>query len=217
MSYFRAIVHKHELSQRALDLTMDCITFSPSNYTVWQYRRQCLRALGCDLVAELILMEDICLQCPKNYQIWFHRQSLINDCKFVDHELELTEKVLSEDSKNYHAWQHRQWALQYTNDYSKELEYVESIYFLYILLLILFFFLTFIFIELIDNDVRNNSAWNQRWFVLKQTDGYNDKSGGKNNMEICSKEFFYVLRKARLDMNNYSPWYYLRAYYLLFL
>lgn len=135
MSYFRAIVHKHELSQRALDLTLECIAYAPSNYTVWQYRRQCLRALGCNLVDELILMEQYCMEIPKNYQIWFHRQSLINDCKFVDHELELTEKILSDDSKNYHAWQHRQWVLQYTNDYSHELEYVESIYLLIIYIL----------------------------------------------------------------------------------
>lgn len=64
---------------------------------------------------------------------------------------------------------------------------------------------------MIDIDVRNNSAWNQRWFVLKQTDGYSKKDN-KDSLQICTTELFYVIRKARLDMNNYSPWYYLRAY-----
>lgn len=148
LGYFRAIVHSHELSERALSLTKDVINLSPANFTAWQYRRQCLRALNKDLVEELKENAKMVVNVPKNYQIWFHRQSLIQDCGYIEEELSLVRRVLSSDSKNYHAWQHRQWVLQFTNNYSDELEFVD---------------------ELINEDVRNNSAWNQRWFVLKNT------------------------------------------------
>lgn len=35
MSYFRAIVHKGEVSQRAFDLTTEVIQINPGFYTAW--------------------------------------------------------------------------------------------------------------------------------------------------------------------------------------
>ena len=45
MAYFRAIISRDELSERALDLTLLVIGVNSSNYTAWHYRRRCLVAL----------------------------------------------------------------------------------------------------------------------------------------------------------------------------
>ena len=73
------------------------------------------------------------------------------------------------DQKNYHAWQHRQWVLQtfklfdqvwkllsaelsgYDDILEQELEFID---------------------KLLLDDIRNNSAWNQRFFVVQHTTGW---------------------------------------------
>ena len=55
------------------------------------------------------------------------------------------------DQKNYHAWQHRQWVLQTFKLFEQELEYID---------------------RLILDDIRNNSAWNQRFFVIQHRSGW---------------------------------------------
>lgn len=55
------------------------------------------------------------------------------------------------DAKNYHTWAYRQWLLLHFNDdilWGGELDFAE---------------------EMIDADVRNNSAWNHRFFVVWQS------------------------------------------------
>jgi protein farnesyltransferase/geranylgeranyltransferase type-1 subunit alpha len=60
---------------------------------------------------------------------------------------------LALDAKNYHTWAYRQWALshffgdseKHADLWQKELDFTSS---------------------LIENDVRNNSAWNHRWFTV---------------------------------------------------
>ena len=59
-----------EISQRALDLTMDALDLNPANYTVWHHRRYLLKNLGSDLEAELEYCREIIEQHPKNYQVW---------------------------------------------------------------------------------------------------------------------------------------------------
>lgn len=62
-------------------------------------------------------------------------------------------------------------------------------------------------IEFVDNllteDVRNNSAWNQRYFVMNNHVGWSDLNVQR---EIC-----YALEKIKFVKNNESAWNYLRG------
>ena len=53
--------------------------------------------------------------------------------------------MLSLDSKNYHSWAHRQALVAAWGLWDRELAFVDS---------------------LLEQDFRNNSAWNQRFFIL---------------------------------------------------
>jgi hypothetical protein len=57
-----------------------------------------------------------------------------------------TAGALNTDSKNYHAWAHRQVVVASGAAWQQEQQYVQ---------------------RLLAEDVRNNSAWNQRFFVLQ--------------------------------------------------
>ncbi|KAK7261605.1 hypothetical protein RIF29_27920 [Crotalaria pallida] len=63
-------------------------------------------------------------------------------------ELEFTKKILSIDVKHYHAWSHRQWVLQALGGWEDELSYCN---------------------ELLEEDLFNNSAWNQ---ILSSKNNY---------------------------------------------
>ena len=97
---------------RALELTTDALRLNPANYTVWQYRRDILRSLNCNLYDELAYLQDIIRDNAKNYQVWHHRRVIVQMLDDPSKELELTEIALETDAKNYHAWQHRQWAIK---------------------------------------------------------------------------------------------------------
>jgi hypothetical protein len=61
MDYFRAVLKSQEYSQRALMLTQAVLQQNAANYTVWQYRRDCLQALSADLNAELDYVDSFAL------------------------------------------------------------------------------------------------------------------------------------------------------------
>lgn len=110
-NYFRGILAVGEKSERALDLTRDALRLNAANYTVWQYRRDILKAIDTDLNEELDYIDTVILDNPKNYQVWHHRRVIVELLNNPSKELSLTAKVLDLDAKNYHAWQHRQWAI----------------------------------------------------------------------------------------------------------
>lgn len=148
--YMRACWKSEETSERSLKLTATCLKLNPANYTVWHFRRKCLRALGrsgdqASLSADLTLTSQLGGSNPKNYQIWYHRRVLLEDyhksspnptqdklmqAHFLDSELDYLAEVLNQDPKNYHAWSNRQWLLKTVNDpavWDAELLYGTSI------------------------------------------------------------------------------------------
>ena len=96
-------------------------------------------------------------------------------------EHRFTEIILSHDAKNYHAWQHRQWAISAFKLHDGELEYVE---------------------RLIDEDIRNNSAWNQRFFLLVNVPIKSD---------VLDRELKFTMDKIKKVPGNESSWNYLRG------
>jgi len=60
--------------KRAFQLTTDCIKQNPANYTVWEYRRQIIKALNIELDSEFAWTSSIIARNIKNFQVWHHRQ-----------------------------------------------------------------------------------------------------------------------------------------------
>uniref|UniRef100_A0A2N9IQI4 Protein farnesyltransferase/geranylgeranyltransferase type-1 subunit alpha n=1 Tax=Fagus sylvatica TaxID=28930 RepID=A0A2N9IQI4_FAGSY len=101
-------------------------------------------------------------------------------------ELEFTKKILSIDAKHYHAWSHRQWVLLTLGGWKNELDYCW---------------------ELLKDDIFNNSAWNQRYFVVTRS----PLLGGLEAMR--DSEVSYTVESILAHPENESPWRYLRGLY----
>ena len=186
MGLFRAAIKDGELSERVLLLTEDLLAVNEGNYTVWQYRRECLRALGCDLTKELDYMDTFAEENPKNYQIWHHRRAVVEMYGSGARELDFTAYVFVVDPKNYHAWAHRQWVLATFNLWEGELEYVEA---------------------LLRDDLRNNSAWNQRWFVVHR----GGSSATQLPADVVQRELGFAFAAIGRVSKNESAWNYVRG------
>jgi protein farnesyltransferase/geranylgeranyltransferase type-1 subunit alpha len=85
---------------------------------------------------------------------------------------------------DFQAWQYRQYVIKTYDLWSNELEYVDS---------------------LIRRDIRNNSAWNQRYFVINNTKDTSDHETIRDEIEFCKN-------KIGLVVDNESVWNYLRAF-----
>eukprot|EP00878_Enallax_costatus_P012747 GHUV01013311.1.p1 GENE.GHUV01013311.1~~GHUV01013311.1.p1 ORF type:complete len:222 (+),score=64.47 GHUV01013311.1:601-1266(+) len=147
LGYFNACLKKGEKSERVLALTADVITANSAHYTAWQYRWQVLQELETDLTQEYAFTKQVADESAKNYQLWNHRRKLAKalGADSTEAELRFCTDAVDADSKNYHAWAHRQVVVAAAGTWQQEMQYVE---------------------QLIRQDVRNNSAWNQRMFVL---------------------------------------------------
>ncbi|GJN34345.1 hypothetical protein PR202_gb22996 [Eleusine coracana subsp. coracana] len=188
MDYFRALYFARELSARALRLTVEAIELNPGNYTVWHFRRLILEALGSDLLEEMNFVNEIAERNPKNYQIWHHKRWLAEKLgpDIANNELEFTMKTLVIDAKNYHAWSHRQWVIQALGGWEAELQYCN---------------------QLLQEDIFNNSAWNQRYLVITRS----PLLGGLAVMR--DSEVDYTIEAILANPQNESPWRYLKGLY----
>ncbi|THV01866.1 protein prenylyltransferase [Dendrothele bispora CBS 962.96] len=210
--YFRGIVKTGEKSQRVLSLTEHIIRLNPAHYSAWQYRYETLLAIKAPLDVELKLMDEIAIKHMKTYQVWHHRRLLMthllrntdstgidkgssssstqSPTQIASSELTLIARTLAEDSKNYHTWSYRQWLLAFFNDdslWERELDFVDS---------------------MLNADVRNNSAWHHRFFVVFQS---GVREGEQNRDRVLKRELIYVKQNISLAPNNASAWNYLRG------
>jgi protein farnesyltransferase/geranylgeranyltransferase type-1 subunit alpha len=110
------------------------------------YRSEILKALNANLTKELSWLNETALAHQKNYQIWHHRQLVVDRLNSCKGEAEFISQMFELDAKNYHVWSYRQWLVRRFDLWDEgELEATE---------------------QLIEDDVRNNSAWNHRFFVV---------------------------------------------------
>ena len=86
--------------------------------------------------------------------------------------------------KNYHAWGHRQWVLVHFKLFENELEFVDLC---------------------LNRDVRNNSAWNQRWF-------YYSKTGRDYPDSVVRQEINFCFSKLQSALKNQAAWAYLEGW-----
>ena len=190
------------------------------------------------LADELDFMDVLAKENMKNYQVWQHRKVIVTELghaiskrastddasaageewkAVAGRELAFVRDALKQDAKNYHTWAYRQWVLGHFGGmgnvkadtsgagegsisairkavgddvWSQELAYVE---------------------ELLEEDLRNNSAWNHRFFTLfasgRASSGPNDDAED----EIIEQEVQYSIKKLGIAKNNSSAWGYLRG------
>ena len=143
---------------------------------VWcnrQYRYETLLAIDAPLDVELKLMDEIAVKYLKTYQVWHHRRLLLTITRKPSQELDFITRSLTADTKNYHTWSYRQWLLAYFNDedelWTGELGFVDA---------------------MLAQDVRNNSAWHHRFFVVW---GCGVREGEEDRERVYKRELTYVL------------------------
>ncbi|KAL2068698.1 hypothetical protein VTL71DRAFT_15036 [Oculimacula yallundae] len=209
MGYLRAIMAAKEHSPRVLALTEHIISLNASHYTVWLYRARTLFALNSSVEAEIEWMNRVALDNQKNYQIWHHRQLLIEHLytsisttpsaiqSLADSEIAFMTRMFDEDSKNYHVWSYRQYLVRKLNLFNQnELESIET---------------------LLRTDVRNNSAWSHRFFVVFSDPTHSTpgskatESDPKIPNEVIDREIEFAKTATFETPQNQSPWNYLRG------
>ncbi|EGY20345.1 CaaX farnesyltransferase alpha subunit [Verticillium dahliae VdLs.17] len=124
ISYLRAVMAAEEHSPRTLRLTEHVIAMNPAHYTVWLYRFRIIQALDLPLDDEFAWLNGVSLDHLKNYQIWHHRQLLLDHVharigsdatavkKLAHDESHFLRLILAEDTKNYHVWSYRQYLVR---------------------------------------------------------------------------------------------------------
>lgn len=200
----------NEMSVRTFRLTAHMISLNPAHYTVWLYRFQILKALQLPFDDEVEWLNEVSLEHLKNYQIWHHRQ-LIVDQHYPSIEADRTAvaalmrtetlfigQMLEADTKNYHVWSYRQWlvrrlAMWDINELLATQNYIEE-------------------------DVRNNSAWSHRFFLVFSDPAVSSgdavhatEADAKVPAEIIERELKYAREKIDLAPQNPSAWNYFKG------
>lgn len=158
-------------------------------------------------------MDELAVKFLKTYQVWHHRRLLLLITRKADQELAFIKKGLQVDAKNYHTWSYRQWILAHFGGYGNvindtisddaensnkedacdnslwdgELDFIES---------------------MLINDIRNNSAWHHRFFVVW---GCGIREGEEDHAHVFKRELTYVKHSISLVPNNPAAWNYLRG------
>ncbi|KAI1084109.1 protein prenylyltransferase [Whalleya microplaca] len=209
MSYLRAVMAAKEHSPRCLKLTEHIISLNPAHYTVWLYRFAIISALNISISSELAWLNEVSLTHIKNYQIWHHRQLLLDHlypaistspeevAALAATEREFLTKMLELDTKNYHVWCYRQYLVRKLGMWgAAERDSVEA---------------------MIGDDVRNNSAWSHRFFVVFSDPAYASASSAATEpdpgvpREVIDREVGYAKEMIAKAPQNQSPWNYLRG------
>jgi len=209
MGYLRAVMAVKEHSQRVLDLTEHIISMNAAHYTVWLYRASTIFALNADIEEELNWVNYVALDNQKNYQIWHHRQLLIDHLyptissdsaaiqKLAESEVDFMTQMFDEDAKNYHVWSYRQYLVRKLNLFNDaELKSIET---------------------LLRIDVRNNSAWSHRFYVVFSDPKHSTPGNHATEYdlkipdELIDREIEFSKAATFEAPQNQSPWNYLRG------
>ncbi|KAI5867301.1 protein prenylyltransferase [Durotheca rogersii] len=209
MGYLRAVMASKEHTPRCLRLTEDIIAKNPAHYTVWLYRFAIIQHLNISIPDEIEWLNDVSLNYIKNYQIWNHRQLLMDHyyptiatsasdvAALAESERAFMTRMLALDAKNYHVWTFRQYLVRKLGMWGDvERQSTES---------------------LIHLDVRNNSAWSHRFFVVFSDPAYTTPGSHatehdpKVPADVVDREIAYTQDKIMLAPQNQSPWNYLRG------
>ena len=207
--------------------------------------------------AELQWLDEVSFRNLKNYQIWHHRHGLadllpadststttipsesskqasISDetrsilALFISSEQIFLARILLQDTKNYHVWSYRQWLC------SRFPSFLLPSYSISIVPSIASSYRSHAEVAAIDlmieDDVRNNSAWSHRYFILfghhelsyaqSQTPPLILKTvneekllhkAGRVDMQLVEAEVEYTKARIREAPQNGSSWNYLRG------
>ncbi|KDN52916.1 protein prenylyltransferase [Tilletiaria anomala UBC 951] len=198
------------------------------NYQVWQHRKVVVAELSkCVAVSHATHTADAQPSTAAQAEEEEWKQAAARELYFVA-------QTLSQDAKNYHTWAYRQWVLCHFGGlpdkrgydaaqeavsgsmtairratarsvWAGELAYVEM---------------------LLDADLRNNSAWNHRFFTLFASGraasddtiasstpaaAAPDAAALEPEVRMVLSEVEYVQSKLRIARNNCSAWNYLRG------
>jgi protein farnesyltransferase/geranylgeranyltransferase type-1 subunit alpha len=158
----------------------------------------------------LTWLNETALAHQKNYQIWHHRQLVVDRLDSCTGEADFIAQMFELDAKNYHVWSYRQWLVRRFELWDDAAELLVTD-------------------KLIDEDVRNNSAWNHRFFLVSGSEP--PKIENKHVLEREMRYLFLFLllpcpdavllikvyphRFAQKAIHrapqNQSPWNYLRG------
>lgn len=121
--------------------------------------------LSIELDTELQFLNELSMDNAKCYQLWYllinfrqHRQFVIAKSELpIDieqMEMNNVANILDDDDKNFHAWSYRQWLVKFLFEEKSDGDIWRR---------------EFVLVnEFLVKDVRNNSAWSQRYYILTQ-------------------------------------------------